>query len=74
MRNHGIAFGHSILAYKSLIKGIEKLEVNSEKLNNELDEHWEILAEPIQMLMRKHNIENPYEKLKEITRGKIIDK
>ena len=74
MRNHGLTFGYSHLAYKSLIKGLDKLEPNTEYLATELDEHWEVLAEPIQMMMRKHNVANAYEQLKEVTRGKVVTK
>jgi len=70
MRNHGIAFGYSLVSYKSLMKGLDKLEVNSEKLDKDLEDHWEVLAEPIQTIMRKYGMQNPYELLKDMTRGK----
>jgi adenylosuccinate lyase len=69
MRNNGAAIAYSIIAYKSLIKGLGKVEVNKDKIYEDLDNHWEILAEPIQTVMRKYNVENAYEKLKELTRG-----
>lgn len=70
MRNNGLAFGYSILGYRSLIGGLEKLDANPEKINHDLDQHWEVLGEPIQTVMRKYNLESPYELLKEMTRGK----
>ncbi|OGT37289.1 MAG: adenylosuccinate lyase [Gammaproteobacteria bacterium RIFCSPHIGHO2_12_FULL_38_14] len=74
LRNIGVAIGHAILAYQSTRKGIEKLEPNPEKIKHDLDHHWEILAEAIQTVMRRHKIEEPYEQLKAFTRGKQIDK
>jgi adenylosuccinate lyase len=74
LRNIGVAFAHSLLAYQSLIKGINKLEANKILMQQELAQHWELLAEPIQMVMRKYEIEKPYEKLKSLTRGKKITK
>jgi len=70
LRNLGIAFGYSLLAYDSCLRGIGKLEVDSARLNADLDSNWEVLAEPIQTVMRRYGIDNPYEKLKELTRGK----
>ncbi|KAL4505986.1 hypothetical protein ABPG72_013747 [Tetrahymena utriculariae] len=72
MRNHGIAFGYSVVGYKSLLKGLDKVEVNNQKLQEDLNQHWEVLAEPIQTVMRKYNMENPYELLKDMTRGKSV--
>ena len=69
LRNIGLALGYSLVAYKSCLKGLDKIEVNQEKINMDLDGAWEILAEPIQTVMRKNGISNPYEKLKELTRG-----
>jgi len=69
LRNLGVGFGHAIIAYQSTLKGISKLEVNEENLANELDKNWEVLAEPVQTVMRRYGIEKPYEKLKELTRG-----
>jgi adenylosuccinate lyase len=72
LRNMGVAFGYSLLAYDSLIRGLDKLEVNAQRLNEDLDNCWEVLAEPVQTVMRRYGIENPYEQLKELTRGKGI--
>ena len=72
LRNSGVALGYSLIAYKSLLKGLGKLEVNNQKLEADLDDHWEVLAEPIQTVMRRYQIENPYEKLKDMTRGKEV--
>lgn len=72
LRNLGVGFAHSVIAYHSTLKGLGKLEVNQDSLAAELDANWEVLAEPIQTVMRKHGIEKPYEKLKELTRGKRI--
>ena len=69
LRNIGLALGYSLVAYISCHKGLDKIEVNQEKINIDLDSAWEILAEPIQTVMRKNGISNPYEKLKELTRG-----
>ncbi len=70
LRNLGVAFGYSLLAYDSCLRGIGKLEVDSARLHADLDNNWEVLAEPIQTVMRRYGIENPYEKLKALTRGK----
>ena len=70
LRNLGVAFGYSLLAYDSCLRGIGKLEVNTARLAEDLNDNWEVLAEPIQTVMRRYGIENPYEKLKELTRGK----
>jgi adenylosuccinate lyase len=72
LRNIGVAFGYSLLAYDALIRGLDKLEVNPARLNEDLDNCWEVLAEPVQTVMRRFGIENPYEQLKELTRGKGI--
>jgi adenylosuccinate lyase len=72
LRNIGVAFGYSLLSYDSLIRGLDKLEVNAARLNEDLDNTWEVLAEPVQTVMRRFGIENPYEQLKELTRGKGI--
>ena len=69
LRNLGLALGHSVLAMKSLLKGLDKLEVNQERIGAHLKEHWELLAEPIQTVMRRYGLENPYERLKALTRG-----
>ncbi len=70
LRNMGVAFGYTLLGYDSCLRGLNKLEVNPEKLAQDLDVSWEVLAEPIQTVMRRYGIENPYEQLKELTRGK----
>lgn len=70
LRNMGVAFGYTLLGYDSCLRGLNKLEINSEKLAEDLDNSWEVLAEPIQTVMRRYGIENPYEQLKELTRGK----
>lgn len=72
LRNLGVGAAHSLIAYKSTLKGISKLEVNEESLLTELDQNQELLAEPVQTVMRRYGVENPYEKLKELTRGKRI--
>ncbi|CAM5186250.1 adenylosuccinate lyase [Alishewanella longhuensis] len=72
LRNLGVGFGYTLIAYQATLKGISKLEVNEANLLAELDANWELLAEPVQTVMRKYGIEKPYEKLKELTRGKRI--
>ena len=74
LRNMGVGFGYSMIAYKSTLKGIGKLKLNEQNLADDLDHAWEVLAEPIQTVMRKAGIEKPYEKLKELTRGHKIDR
>lgn len=73
LRNLGVSCAHSLIAYASIAKGIGKLETNETRLLEDLDNSWEVLAEPIQTVMRRYGIENPYEKLKELTRGNTID-
>ncbi|MCE0488459.1 adenylosuccinate lyase [Pantoea sp. Mb-10] len=73
LRNLGVGVGYALIAYQATLKGIAKLEVNRERLLDELDHNWEVLAEPIQTVMRRYGIEKPYEKLKELTRGKRVD-
>jgi adenylosuccinate lyase len=73
LRNLGVGFGYAIIAYQASLKGISKLEVNEANLLAELDNNWELLAEPIQTVMRRYGIEKPYEKLKELTRGKKVN-
>jgi adenylosuccinate lyase len=73
LRNLGTCLAHSLIGFKSLQKGVSKLEINETKLLEDLDANWEILAEPIQTVMRRYGIEKPYEKLKELTRGQGID-
>jgi adenylosuccinate lyase len=72
LRNLGPAFGHSVLAYDSALRGLSKLEVNVAAIASDLNDCWEVLAEPIQTVMRRYGIENPYEQLKDLTRGKAI--
>ncbi|CAN7109140.1 unnamed protein product [Brassica rapa subsp. narinosa] len=73
LRNMGGALGHSLLAYKSAIQGIRKLQVNETRLKEDLDQTWEVLAEPIQTVMRRYGVPEPYEKLKELTRGRAVN-
>ncbi|WP_372882073.1 adenylosuccinate lyase [Psychromonas sp.] len=73
LRNLGVAIGYSVIAYEASLKGISKLEANQENMLKDLDANWEVLAEPIQTVMRRYGIEKPYEKLKELTRGKRVD-
>ena len=73
LRNMGVGLGYTMIAYASLDKGISKLQLNEEKLAADLDASWEVLAEPIQTVMRRYGIEEPYEKLKALTRGNVMD-
>jgi adenylosuccinate lyase len=73
LRNMGVGFGYSILAYQSTLRGIGKLEVAADVMAKDLDCNWEVLAEPIQTVMRRYAVEKPYEKLKELTRGRRVD-
>lgn len=73
LRNLGVGFGHALIAYQATLKGISKLQVNEESLAVELDNNWEVLAEPVQTVMRRYGIEKPYEKLKDLTRGKRVN-
>ncbi len=70
LRNMGVGFGYTLLGYDSCLRGLNKLEINRAKLDEDLDNSWEVLAEPIQTVMRRYGLENPYEQLKELTRGK----
>ena len=72
LRNLGVGIAHSVIAYEASLKGIGKLELNEARIAEDLDACWEVLAEPIQTVMRRYAVENPYEKLKELTRGKGI--
>ena len=72
LRNMGVAFGYTLVAVKSTLKGLGKLEVNPDRLAEDLDRNWEVLAEPIQTIMRKVGMANPYERLKELTRGRRV--
>jgi adenylosuccinate lyase len=69
----GVGLGYSMIAYASLAKGMSKLQLNEAKLAADLDNSWEVLAEPIQTVMRRYGIEEPYEKLKALTRGNVMD-
>ncbi|UTV98518.1 adenylosuccinate lyase [Marinomonas rhizomae] len=73
LRNLGVGLAHSLIAYQATLKGISKLEINAPRLEADLNNAWEVLAEPIQTVMRRYGIESPYEKLKELTRGRTID-
>jgi adenylosuccinate lyase len=70
LRNMGVALGYTLLGYDSCLKGLNKLEANRARLLEDLDNNWEVLAEPIQTVMRRYGIANPYEQLKALTRGK----
>lgn len=72
LRSLGVGFAHSLIAYKATLKGLGKLELNAERIDRDLNGCWEVLAEPIQTVMRRYRIEKPYEKLKALTRGKAI--
>ena len=74
LRNMGVAFGYTLLGFDSCLRGLNKLEINPVKLADDLDNSWEVLAEPIQTVMRRYGYENPYDTLKEYTRGKAISK
>jgi adenylosuccinate lyase len=73
LRNLGVSLAHSLISYQSTLQGITKLEINCQRLQYDLDQAWEILAEPIQTVMRRYGIAQPYEKLKSLTRGNVID-
>ncbi len=72
LRNMGVALGHSVLAHQSLLTGLNKLELNPQALSDDLDSAWEVLAEPIQTVMRRHGVQGAYEQLKAVTRGKTV--
>jgi adenylosuccinate lyase len=72
LRNMGVALGYAVLAYHSMGIGLGKLEINEEALAADLDAAWEVLAEPIQTVMRRYGVQGAYEKLKEVTRGKSV--
>jgi len=72
LRNMGVAIGYTVLAYHSLGVGLGKLELNREAIAADLDEAWEVLAEPIQTVMRRYGVQGAYEKLKAVTRGKTV--
>ena len=74
LRNLGVGIGHAVVAYEGCLKGLGRLEVDGEALARDLDEAWELLAEPIQTVMRRHGIEDAYERLKDLTRGRALDR
>jgi adenylosuccinate lyase len=74
LRNVGVAFGYSLLAYESCLRGMSKLEVNESRISADLQDAWEVLAEPVQTVMRRYGLPNPYEQLKQLTRGKGISR
>jgi adenylosuccinate lyase len=74
MRGIGTGMAHSVVAYDSVLRGLGKVELNEAALARDLDQNWEVLAEPIQTVMRRYSVEQPYEKLKELTRGRRVDK
>ena len=74
LRNMGVALGYTLLGYDSLLRGLNKLEANADCLCTDLDANWELLAEPIQTVMRRYGVANPYEKLKELTRGNRVSR
>jgi len=74
LRNMGVALGYTLLAYDSLLRGLNKLEADADHLHADLDANWELLAEPVQTVMRRYGVANPYEKLKELTRGKRVSR
>ncbi|MBP68679.1 MAG: adenylosuccinate lyase [Haliea sp.] len=74
LRNMGVGFGYSLIAYEASLKGIGKLQLNEARLAEDLEQSWEVLAEPIQTVMRRYGIEKPYEKLKELTRGQDMSR
>ena len=73
LRNMGVGFGYTLIAIRSTAKGLGKLELNAERLAEDLDRNWEVLAEPIQTVMRKVGMDHPYERLKELTRGRRVN-
>lgn len=73
LRNLGVGLGYSVVAYDACLRGLNKLEINAEVINTDLDNCWEVLAEPVQTVMRRYGLPNPYEQLKELTRGKGIN-
>jgi adenylosuccinate lyase len=73
LRNLGVGVAHSVIGYQSALKGISKLEVDSGAMQHDLDQNWAVISEAIQTVMRRYGVENPYEKLKALTRGQAID-
>lgn len=73
LRNLGVGFAHSMLAYQATLAGLEKLEINQQQLQSDLEHNWQVLAEALQTVMRRYRIEKPYEQLKKLTRGQVVD-
>jgi adenylosuccinate lyase len=73
MRNLGVALAHAVIAWRSVLRGLGKLEVDDARLAADLDGAWEVLAEPVQTVMRRHGLADAYERLKDVTRGQTID-
>ena len=71
-RNIGVGLAHSIIAYQAALKGLNKLDINEARIAEDLSQNWEVLAEAIQTVMRRYDIPEPYEKLKALTRGKVL--
>ena len=72
LRNLGVAFAHCLVAYRSMLKGLGKMEVDPARLSQDLDSAWEVLAEPVQTVMRRHGLADAYEQLKDFTRGRPV--
>jgi adenylosuccinate lyase len=73
LRNLGVGLGYSLLGYDSCVRGLDKLEADPVRIHADLSQAWEVLAEPIQTMMRKYCLDNPYDRLKALTRGKAVD-
>ncbi|MEJ2675832.1 MAG: lyase family protein, partial [Acidihalobacter sp.] len=73
LRNLGVGLAHSLIAYRALLKGLGKLEIDEARLAADLEANWEVLAEPVQTVMRRYGLPNPYEQLKALTRGQRVD-
>ncbi|MBT8420875.1 MAG: adenylosuccinate lyase, partial [Gammaproteobacteria bacterium] len=74
LRNLGVGIAHSVIAYQACLKGLGKLDVDPVAMARDLDNAWELLAEPVQTVMRRYGVEKPYERLKALTRGRAIDR
>jgi adenylosuccinate lyase len=73
MRNVGVAVTHSLIAWKSINRGLDRIDINAARMLDDLNENWELLAEPIQTVMRRYGVENAYEQLKDLSRGQRLD-
>ena len=73
LRNAGVGVAHSLIAYGACQRGLSKLEINEQRLNEDVDSAWEVLTEPIQTVMRRRGVEGAYEQLKELSRGRTMD-